>query len=153
MYELPTLVVLIAILAVLIATFVLKFIDFYSAGAMEDVFSPENIQAQLQEAMTGPTDADIAKHEGNAEGGVNRSAALRMKDFDKIIGEGMIGNLDPTIKSALSMVFPDAEAWIERNPDLAAKAMQKLQPFLQGLMGGQGQSGNNSGPQNRRSWY
>lgn len=149
MYEIWFLIGLYWVAVAVTLHFVTFFYDFYSAGAIQDAFTPEKIQEQMQEAMANQDLSDVRAAAG-AQGGVNRSAAVRMKELDSMLGEGMISAIDPTIKAAVSTIFPDFEGWIERNPDLAEKGLKRLQPFLENIMKGAG--GGNSGQSKSGGW-
>jgi hypothetical protein len=141
-------ILFIGFFGVSILHFAVFFYDFYSAGAIQDQFTPEKIQEMLQENMNSEDLAAI-RREAGAKGGVATSAAIRMKELDTMLGQGMTASLDPTIKALIGQIFPDFEGWIERNPDLAEQGLKRLQPFIENVMKG---AGSNSGQQKTGGW-
>jgi hypothetical protein len=130
------LIVLLMIFGVSAAHFVIFCYDFYSAGAIQEQFTPEKIQEMMESDL-----ANAARLEGNAKGGVNQSAAKRIKELDKIVGESLVQQADPVLQ-ALAGQIPGLQEWFERNPDLAQIAFKKLEPAIKNIMGGLTQEGN-----------
>jgi len=129
-----------------ILTFLLY--ESYISRKITEEFDPEELVGSILQKQ----ELSEKRADAGAKGGVARSAAIRMKEFDEIVGQSMVQGIDPNIKSIISMVYPDALDWIERNPDLAASAMKRIEPFLEGILKQQGGSGNTSGPGKRSGW-
>jgi len=128
-WALPLGILLIAINLTLQTAF--QILDYYAAGALAQS-TPDIIDQLkgLQPNLEGPIkELSQEEHEARSKGGVQTSAAMRMKQFDEMIGEAMIGQANPLLKAAMGFV-PGLGEWLEANPDLLPIVLQKLEPLL-----------------------
>ena len=152
MNDLAIFVALVGVLIVSSLNFGLYAFEVYKETKIVEDLDPETIQEQITETIqTVIQDQEKAflTHENKSKGGVARSAAIRMKELDNIVGQGLIEQSDPIIKAAASF-FPGLGEWLEANPDLAQMAFQKLSPFMEQFLGSQGSQGGN--PQKKSGW-
>jgi len=148
---LPTAIFLIAINLTVQTAF--QILDYYAAGALAqttpDIIDQlKELQPDFEQSMKELSPEEL---EARSKGGVNRSAAMRMKQFDEMMGEAMITQASPLLKVAMKFI-PGIGEWIDENPDLLPIVLQKLEPFLAKLGGLPGASPTQINPKGNSPW-